>query len=96
MELLRWLGTRWAAKEAAYKAMYPHCQLRWSDIEVHKSVLQETTNKEQSSGPKPSLRFSKSFDPSPQGALQTLPTLHLSLSHDGDYVLAFVVAESQV
>lgn len=74
-----WLAVRWAAKEAAYKALYPGLRLRWSDLRVAKD-----------DGVKPALRFSsESAVP-----LEERPQLHLSVSHDGDYVIAFVVATS--
>ncbi|CAD6926665.1 unnamed protein product [Tilletia controversa] len=95
IEILRWLGARWAAKEAAYKALYPDYRLRWSDLEVHKSSPGDDTDQDRTSSPKPFLRFSKTFDPSRHASARPLPTLHLSLSHDGDYVLAFVIAESR-
>ncbi|KAF8930289.1 hypothetical protein BGZ58_008350 [Dissophora ornata] len=33
---LRYLGSRWALKEACYKAMYPHYKLTWQDVTVVK------------------------------------------------------------
>lgn len=71
--------SRWTAKEAAYKAVYPLRKLRWSDLCVYKA------------GPRPLLRFSD--DCSFANHTKTL-RLHLSVSHDGDYCIAFVVAES--
>ena len=34
---VQFLSTRWAAKEAAYKAAYPHAILSWKDINVIKN-----------------------------------------------------------
>ncbi len=36
--LQRYLSVRWAAKEAAYKALYPRFVLSWKDLCVHKLV----------------------------------------------------------
>lgn len=33
---VRYLGVRWALKEASYKAMYPHHKLTWQDVRVVK------------------------------------------------------------
>ncbi|KAF9357630.1 hypothetical protein BGX34_009287 [Mortierella sp. NVP85] len=33
---IRYLGARWALKEASYKAMYPHHKLTWQDVTVVK------------------------------------------------------------
>ncbi|KAF9335442.1 hypothetical protein BG006_000080 [Podila minutissima] len=33
---LRYLGARWALKEASYKALYPHHKLTWQDVTVAK------------------------------------------------------------
>ncbi|KAG0367264.1 hypothetical protein BGZ54_004157 [Gamsiella multidivaricata] len=35
-EPIRYLGARWALKEASYKAMYPHHKLTWQDVAVVK------------------------------------------------------------
>lgn len=59
--------------------MYPLRKLRWSDLCVYKA------------GPRPLLRFSD--DCSFAVHMRTM-RLHLSVSHDGDYCIAFVVAES--
>ncbi|KAJ1974935.1 hypothetical protein H4R34_004527 [Dimargaris verticillata] len=73
--LVRYLATRWAAKEAVYKALYPTHSLSWKDVAVAKR-----------SG-KPYLHFQ---DPSKHGINQS----HLSISHDGDLVIAQVVLEA--
>lgn len=72
-----WLAVRWAAKEAAYKALYPHLRVRWSDLHVDKAR-----------GVKPAMRFSAESEV----PVAARPGLDLSISHDGDYVVAFVVA----
>jgi holo-[acyl-carrier protein] synthase len=76
-------AVRFAAKEAALKAMGlgRTGELRWTDAAV-----------ERGTGQAPELRFS--------GALEARATaagvrkVHLSLTHDGDHALAFVVLES--
>ncbi|KAL9940628.1 hypothetical protein V8E36_000116 [Tilletia maclaganii] len=96
---LRWIGVRWAAKEAAYKALYPHIRLRWKDIELVKPPLSSDAVQAQAStsviapGPKPVLRLTQAFLRNESRQSDGLPVLHVSISHDGDYVLAFVVAE---
>ncbi|GBB92839.1 hypothetical protein RclHR1_20640001 [Rhizophagus clarus] len=34
--ITKYLAVRWTLKEAAYKALYPHCRLTWKDISVNK------------------------------------------------------------
>ncbi|KAF9171992.1 hypothetical protein BGX21_006642 [Mortierella sp. AD011] len=35
-QLVRFVGARWALKEACYKAMFPHHKLTWQDVSVVK------------------------------------------------------------
>ncbi|KAG1755767.1 4'-phosphopantetheinyl transferase superfamily [Suillus lakei] len=67
--IVRFLGVRWAVKEAAYKALYP-TRPTWKEITY--SSLNGVT------GAKPTL----------------MDKLHVSVSHDGDYIYAQVIAES--
>ncbi|TPX39847.1 holo-[acyl-carrier-protein] synthase [Synchytrium endobioticum] len=71
--LVRWLSVRWVAKEAVFKAIYPHRRMQWSDVSIVKH-----------SG-KPQIEFSPHV-------IMDLPIerAHLSISHDGDYIVAFV------
>lgn len=78
---------RWAAKEAAYKALFPSLRLRWSDLHLVKD------NGAQAS-PKPRLVFSDEFRDRTENQASDGIKMHLSISHDGDYIAAFVVAES--
>ena len=77
---------RWTAKEAAYKALYPVVKPTWKDLVVRK--LEK----------KPILEFSPSFlsnsslQHSFDGSLDQLK-MHLSVSHDGDLMVAYVVVE---
>ncbi|KAL7275468.1 hypothetical protein RUND412_001596 [Rhizina undulata] len=67
--LVRWLGTRWAAKEAAFKAGGAGRRLLWKDVEVR---LMHMGKKGQ-----PYLYLT-----------ETGATGQLSISHDGEYVVA--------
>ncbi|GAA5937610.1 hypothetical protein JCM3775_001284 [Rhodotorula graminis] len=78
-----YLALRWAAKEAAYKALYPHCKPTWKDLAVSKPAR----------SPKPALAWatdSSFVDPH----LAHL-AMHLSISHDNDHLVAFVVVEQR-
>ncbi|WFD18064.1 hypothetical protein MCAP1_000276 [Malassezia caprae] len=87
---MRYLATRWACKEAAYKAVYPHLRL----LATHLAV------KRDDSMPKPSLWLEpgphtvwRSANGASADALAESIRFHLSISHDGDYVVASVLAE---
>lgn len=67
-------GCRWAAKEAAYKALFPSYRVTWKTLNVRKE------------GGKPVLEL--------LGEGEEL-RVHLSLSHDGEYVVAYVVVERE-
>ncbi|GAA5824354.1 hypothetical protein JCM5353_007038 [Sporobolomyces roseus] len=81
-----YLALRWTAKEAAYKALYPHVKPTWKDLVVKK--LEK----------KPILEFSPLFLSSStarhslDSALDQLK-IHLSVSHVGDMMVAYVVVE---
>ncbi|KAG4303362.1 hypothetical protein PCANB_000261 [Pneumocystis canis] len=66
-----WICTRWAAKEAAFKAMDFHQKLRWKDIQICKYENN-----------RPYIQLWHKGKPTEQ--------MKLSISHDGDYVAAFV------
>lgn len=88
---LKWLAVRWAAKEAAYKALYPTFEVRWTDLCIDKP------RDARAASPKPRIRFSDEWSRSHRGAEagpQT-PYMHLSVSHDGEYVVANVLAENR-
>jgi len=68
------LSTRWAIKEAVYKACYPKQKLKWKQIEIWK--IKDT---------KPYV----TIHPPIQNTV-----IHISVSHDGDYVHAIAIAES--
>ncbi|KIY51671.1 4'-phosphopantetheinyl transferase [Fistulina hepatica ATCC 64428] len=83
---LRFLGVRWAVKEAAYKALYPMFHATWKDL---------TYSSLQVDGIKPALSFvpGKNCDISVSRSNDLL--LHVSASHDGAYVFANVIAEER-
>lgn len=104
--LQRYLANRWSAKEAAYKALYPKYVVSWKHLCVHKPNSPEDS---ETRGPiarvdlsrleiqgfrtkKPVLAFSDEWRSKHPG-MSALPKLHLSLSHDGEYVVASVLAE---
>jgi len=80
-DAVRRLAARFAAKEAAAKALGAPPEAGWREAEV---VVGE--------GGRPSLRVSGRF--AEIAAERGVSTWHLSLSHDGGVAMAFVVAES--
>ncbi|KIY49025.1 4'-phosphopantetheinyl transferase, partial [Fistulina hepatica ATCC 64428] len=84
LQRLRFLGVRWAVKEAAYKALYPMFHATWKDL---------TYSSLQIGRMKPALSFvpRKNISVSKLGGL----FLHVSVSHDGAYVSANVIAEER-
>lgn len=102
--LEKYIAVRWSAKEAAYKALYPKYVLSWKDLCVQKpgAVVQPTSTVEtfdvsqlESQGfrtKKPELTLSDEWR-SKHPDISSVPKLHLSLSHDGEYVVANVLAE---
>ncbi|GAA5820082.1 hypothetical protein JCM11251_005474 [Rhodosporidiobolus azoricus] len=82
----RFLASRWAAKEAAYKALYPTFRPTWKNLEIRKVDK------------KPFLSFSPAFKPQSAEHAPTSTELedvkmHLSMTHDADLLIAYVVAE---
>lgn len=78
--IAQFLGVRWAVKEAAYKALYP---IRPTWKEVTYLSFNGTT------GVKPTLVYCPV-----RNDVGPANKLHVSVSHDGDYVYAQVIAES--
>jgi holo-[acyl-carrier protein] synthase len=78
------LAARFAAKEAALKALGTGLTMgvRWREMEVHRAR-----------GARPVLELSGRTRA--LGAARGIRALHLSLTHDGDYALAQVVAEGE-
>lgn len=82
---LYFFNSRWAVKEAAFKALPNHLvQFSWHDAFLSKvnkrPTLIQTTQVE------------KAWREAGLG--NVFPCLHVSITHDGDYLTAFVVAES--
>ncbi|SPO32103.1 related to phospholipase A2, cytosolic [Ustilago trichophora] len=102
-QLQSYLANRWSAKEAAYKALYPKYVVSWKDLCVHKPgsvsnigpIGGVDLSRLEAQGfriKKPELAFSDEWRSKHPG-VDKLPKLHLSLSHDGEYVVANVLAE---
>ena len=71
---------RWSVKEASYKAMYPVVKASW------KEFTYENFSK------KPSLRY----DPILDANRHKIGQIHVSVSHDGDYVYSSVLVEGNI
>lgn len=70
-QLALWICTKWAAKEATFKAIDFQQKLKWKDIQICK----DKNNR-------PYIQLWNKGKPTEQ--------MKLSISHDGDYVTAFV------
>lgn len=105
VQLERYIANRWCAKEAAYKALYPKYVVSWKDLCVLKpgsaahsdgavdsSFDLTSLEKEGFRSKKPVLSFSDEWR-SRHPDISSIPKLHLSISHDGEYVVANVLAE---
>ncbi|SCV71925.1 BQ2448_4619 [Microbotryum intermedium] len=94
-----YLAVRWAAKEAAYKALHSSRRIAsWQDVQIEKLEGCRPSLKllNRKSGSRPSEETGSSPagpETSSTSPSSTIPRLHLSLSHDGEYVVAYVVAE---
>ncbi|KAJ7507734.1 4'-phosphopantetheinyl transferase superfamily [Mycena galericulata] len=71
------IAVRWAVKEAAYKALYPYHRPRWKEL----------TYQGLSNGRKPSLVYH------PLNGTTSPTDIHVSVSHDGEYVFASVLVQ---
>ncbi|KAL1674213.1 4'-phosphopantetheinyl transferase superfamily [Schizophyllum commune] len=76
-ERVRFLAVRWAVKEAAYKALSA----------AYRPVWHELTYTHGPAG-RPMLQYQPKEAPTPR-----LKALHTSVSHDGEYAIANVLAE---
>ncbi|GAA5822759.1 hypothetical protein JCM10212_000322 [Sporobolomyces blumeae] len=81
---VNFLALRWTAKEAAYKALYPHAVVTWHDLDVSKRARD----------PKPRLAFSTTSRFATDPVSQLLE-MHLSVSHDAGFMTAYVVVEER-
>ncbi|UZJ55306.1 hypothetical protein CBS101457_004626 [Exobasidium rhododendri] len=81
---ISWLAARWTVKEAAFKAV-PNHQFRLS---WHDAYLTKVNNRPTLCHTPEVLRAWQEA-----GLGDSIPSLHVSITHDGDYLTAFVVAE---
>jgi holo-[acyl-carrier protein] synthase len=72
-------NSRWAVKEAVYKAVYPIVKPTWRDFTLQKPA----------GSPKPDLVY----HPKDSQLSLRLGRIHTSVSHDGDYTFATVIVE---
>lgn len=93
---------RWTSKEALYKSLYPNYKLNWKDICISKldpspkpilTFSEEWFERNRNQAPD-STSTDSSFTNLSSSSEDSLPRLHLSVSHDGEYVIAYVVAET--
>ncbi|KAG5716540.1 Holo-[acyl-carrier-protein] synthase [Termitomyces sp. T112] len=82
---IRFLAVRWAVKEAAYKAMYPNVQPNWKELSYR--GLGEGPVR-----PKPVLEYHPLVLPNKF----KIGPIHVSVSHDGEFVFASVTIESPI
>ncbi|KAI9011912.1 4'-phosphopantetheinyl transferase [Phycomyces nitens] len=75
---LMFLAKRWCIKEAVYKALFPIHKLEWKQVTVSK--LQD----DDLGKPVLKVKNAKTYG---------IKSAHVSLSHDGDYVIAQVLLE---
>ena len=78
------LAARFAAKEATLKALGTGLSMgvRWREVEVRRARGQPP-------------RLALSGRTAALGAARGIPALHVSLTHDGDYAMAQVLAEGE-
>lgn len=69
---------RWTAKEAAYKALHPYRTTTWKEVEIVKT---------HQTGTRPLLQWTRLNE------ADAAVKMHLSVSHDGEYVASTVIAE---
>lgn len=80
-------NSRFAVKEAAYKALYPTVRPTWKELSF-------MSYGELFPGSKPQLTYeSLNTTEGELGKIDRL-RLHVSVSHDGEYIAATVLAES--
>jgi len=94
---MQYLAVRWTAKEAAFKALYPHTKLSWKDVQVLKRQRQDGDGLGRPLVvPKPNIILSSAKHSATLASLNAEAlSLHLSVSHDGDYVASVVLAETR-
>ncbi|KAJ7179189.1 4'-phosphopantetheinyl transferase [Mycena filopes] len=75
------VAVRWAVKEAAYKALYPHRKPTWRELSYY--GLKD--------GRKPALVYHPLHS---DADLPSIGNIHVSVSHDGEYVFASVLVQA--
>ncbi|EDR12832.1 uncharacterized protein LACBIDRAFT_311732 [Laccaria bicolor S238N-H82] len=80
---VQFLAVRWGVKEAAYKAMFPVARPTWKDLTYHGAKVADNGQWQ-----KPSLTYRP-----PGSSIPVIDQIHVSVSHDGDYVYASVLVE---
>jgi holo-[acyl-carrier protein] synthase len=73
----------WCLKEAAYKALYPNVRPTWGELTYRRLSWEKH-------GLKPELVY----HPIMAVEATKVGRMHISISHDGDYVVAFVTIEA--
>ncbi|KAF8195965.1 hypothetical protein K438DRAFT_1826808 [Mycena galopus ATCC 62051] len=76
----KYIAVRWAVKEAAYKALYPHHIPTWKELTYYGLA----------NGRKPALVYT----PARPGDSKKLGDIQVSVSHDGEYVFASVLVQT--
>lgn len=89
-----WLknDSRWAAKEALYKAAYPTYKLTWKQISLSKDAGKPILRVTPPPPSKADIEDPQTRNLPPLGEVHD--RIHVSLSHDADLVVAYVVVES--
>jgi len=82
---VRFIAVRWGVKEAAYKAMYPAVRPSWKEL-AYRGVGEGVVRT------KPTLVY----HPIAFADKSKIGRIHLSVSHDGEYVFASVTIESPI
>ncbi|KAH9482450.1 Holo-[acyl-carrier-protein] synthase [Psilocybe cubensis] len=77
----RFLAVRWSVKESTYKAMYPITRPSWKEVSYHGLSAQRQ---------KPFV----SYHPFRSENKEKIGSIHVSVSHDGDYVYSSVCIEA--
>ena len=72
----------WCVKEAAYKALYPTVKPRWKELS-YRGMLECS---------KPTL----DYHPTEKKNAKKIGRVHVSVSHDGEYVYSSVLIEGSV
>lgn len=86
-----YLALRWSAKEATFKALYPSLSVNWKQVLVQKHRNKPEITLDLIANFASNIE-TKKVDQEPALARSSIK-LHLSVSHDADLLVAYVVAE---